>query len=499
MTEDRIREILSGIEVRQNLSRLRQDIKENGREGMAALKNMMKENQESWIGLLKNEDAKIRKGAALLLGEMGMAEYLDAIYEALEREKQMFVKSSYLKAIADFDYREYLDKMKERLKKLASEELTAENKKHIAEEMRILSELIIKAEGIVTHFFQGEHIESEIILTANRLYRENLMRLLAENAGVSEEQIRLLPAGLRFRTDVLDQVLPIRIYQELFFLVPGMKTCERDAVTAAETISSSALVEFLEERHDGKAPFYFRLEVKKKAASDRDRDFVKKVSAELERLTCRKLINSPSSYEMEIRFIENKEGRYNVPLKLCTIEDNRFAYRKEVIAAGIKPVNAALLVELARPYMEENARVLDPFCGVGTMLIERQKAVKGNTAYGIDIMGDAIEAARKNTEEAGQIIHYINRDFFDFTHEYVFDEIFTDMPFALGRTTEEEVLELHDRFLDRAKAHLTKEGTIIMYTHNPDYVHRTARNKGYRVLKSFPISQKEGTQLLVLR
>ena len=30
-----------------------------------------------------------------------------------------------------------------------------------------------------------------------------------------------------------------------------------------------------------------------------------------------------------------------------------------------------MIVALAEPYLKENAQILDPFCGVGTMLIER--------------------------------------------------------------------------------------------------------------------------------
>ena len=102
------------------------------------------------------------------------------------------------------------------------------------------------------------------------------------------------------------------------------------------------------------------------------------MSAELERLTRRRLINSPSDYEIELRLIENKTGRLNVLVKYNTINDTRFAYRKESVAASIKPVNAALFVELAKDYMIPDAQVLDPFCGVGTMLIERQMKVKAN-------------------------------------------------------------------------------------------------------------------------
>ena len=272
-----------------------------------------------------------------------------------------------------------------------------------------------------------------------------------------------------------------------------------DAIKAAATISSSDLLNVLKKAHSGTTPFYFRVEIKSKIPLDKKSIFAKKFSSELERLSSRQLLNSPTNYEFEIRLIENKIGTFNVLVKFNTIKDERFDYRVENISSSIKPVNAALLVALAKDYMIDNARVLDPFCGVGTMLIERQKIVKANTSYGIDILSDAINKAKINTEAAGQIIHYINRDFFDFTHEYVFDEIFTNMPFRIGRKTEEEIYELYRKFFDKAKEFLTQDGTIIMYSHNRDYVSQLTKENRFTIVKEFEIMDKEETFLFIIK
>ena len=87
-----------------------------------------------------------------------------------------------------------------------------------------------------------------------------------------------------------------------------------------------------------------------------------------------------------------------------------------------------MAVWLVRNYLEEGANVLDPFCGVGTMLIERDKLVKAGQMYGVDTFGKAIEGARINTSKAGAHANYINRNYFDFEHSMLFDEIITDMP-----------------------------------------------------------------------
>lgn len=99
--------------------------------------------------------------------------------------------------------------------------------------------------------------------------------------------------------------------------------------------------------------------------------FVKKVSGHLEKLSERKLVNTTSNYEIELRLIEDKDGNCNLLVKLFTIKDHRFTYRKEVMPTSLKPVDAALTVALAKQYMKEGAQVMDPFCGGETIIIER--------------------------------------------------------------------------------------------------------------------------------
>ena len=58
---------------------------------------------------------------------------------------------------------------------------------------------------------------------------------------------KLMNAGIRLKTAALDQLMEVRTWQEMLFLVHGMKTCEKDPSKAAEVIASSKLIEFLEE------------------------------------------------------------------------------------------------------------------------------------------------------------------------------------------------------------------------------------------------------------
>lgn len=106
MIKETWNQITEGQDVRQNLSKLRQDMKE-GRGREAAITCISGE-EERLILLLQDGDAKIRKNAALLMGDLGSQEYLVPILHAYRIEEQLFVKSSYLNAVKNFDYGQYL-------------------------------------------------------------------------------------------------------------------------------------------------------------------------------------------------------------------------------------------------------------------------------------------------------------------------------------------------------------------------------------------------------
>lgn len=485
-----------GIDTRQNLSALRSAVKDDA--GMNDLFELVEDDLGTMTGFLDSDDPKVRKNAALLMGELDMSDFIQPLVDGYRKESQLFVRSAYLEALKGYDIEEYLPFFKGRVKELSDTEITPENRKHVDEELKALTELIVSCEGISRHEFTGFkrlEADTEGILITNRLNMDTT-RLQLEECGV-----KVLPfkGGVRFSTDNLTFLRKIRTYSDVLFVIPGCRTCEFEPEKAAAMLAGSGLMKLLYRLHGGEngQPFYFRVELKSALDMEKKGKFVRRFSGELERQSKRTLINSASDYEIELRLIENKEHKLNILLKLYTIEDERFSYFRKHIAASIKPVNAALLVELAKEYMVSDAQVLDPFCGVGTMLIERQKAVKANTSYGLDISAEDVAGAKLNTEAAGQIVHYINRDFFTFEHEYLFDEIFTDMPFAMNDKVTLELDNIYRRFFTCANRHLTMEGRIIMYSRNPQMAVKYSKSAGYRILKRIVISEKNNAELMI--
>lgn len=493
MIRDTFDAIVKGNNVRQNLSLLKQELKEENNKH-ALLFHIGSRYNDLFIKLLASEDAKTRKNTALIMGKIGYQEFLEPLFQAYKSEDKLFVKSSYLVAIQELDYRSIMPEIKQRLEELSNLEIAEENKKHIQEEMRVLSNLAVTMEGVKAHTFTGINMSSDIILLTNRNHIGTTMEQLPEDA-----RVRAFNAGVQAKVTSLEEVVSIRTYSELLFVLQGITSCPMDVEAAAKKVASSKVISFLEERHNGGTPFYFRVELKTKMEPAKKAVFARKLAFAIEQRSNRKLINTTSNYEIELRFIENKEGNLNILIKLYTLSDDRFQYRKETVAASIRPVNAALTVALAKGYIKEDAQILDPFCGVGTMLIERHKLVKANTMYGIDIFGEAIRKARENADKAHQIIHFINRDFFDFKHDYLFDEVITDMPFAIGHVREEEIKQIYIQFFHKIKEHLKKDAVMILYSHDKGFVRKYAPANGFFVAEEFEISLKEGTYVFVLK
>ena len=141
--------------------------RENLRENLVELRNRMKDETvrkqfasltgdgRLLLELLEEEDPKVRKNAAMILGELRLAGAADALVTAYEREQTLFVKSAYLKALAYLDITAYQERLKERMEELLSYTPAIEEKKHIDEEVRALGRLLEKAEDNKSHAFTG--------------------------------------------------------------------------------------------------------------------------------------------------------------------------------------------------------------------------------------------------------------------------------------------------------------------------------------------------------
>ncbi len=94
-------------------------------------------------------------------------------------------------------------------------------------------------------------------------------------------------------------------------------------------------------------------------------------------------------------FIEHETAL--VGLRIARDPLHRRAYKVANLPGALKPTVAAAMLQLAG--VTKRSRLVDPFCGSGTILIEA--ALRGATAIGGDLDLEALEAARINVQQAG--------------------------------------------------------------------------------------------------
>jgi len=91
-------------------------------------------------------------------------------------------------------------------------------------------------------------------------------------------------------------------------------------------------------------------------------------------------------------------------------------------------------------------------------------------------------------------VHFINRDFFDFTHEYSFDEIVTNMPVLKDLKAENDI---YKQFFEKVNE-LMNEGMIFIYSTNEKAI-KANLTPNYRIVETFLMSKKDNTKVFVIK
>lgn len=527
-----------GVDVRKNLIELKSGLKELSKKDTYKLTEYFEDSEELVEELLNNEDAKVRKNIALVLGQLSCQKYLKKLYAAYKNESQLFVRSSYLEAMQNLDVDKIVEELRSDYKKASEALKNADeaDKKHYLEECTAFKQLLsdfvdASPEGAAAKSAESDRKASvklrgrevNCLLTINGGFEKLLDEEVSKRGGVRPMVHAPVKGGVVVRSSELDDVLKIRIYNEaLFFL--SIKELTRDmlkpikvssakesvrktAEECAKLVIKNGLLELLKTVGALYSVAYFRTEIRipakiKAVFDDRKKNELSRLFSQFLALESENsLENKPSDYLFEIRLIFNEELDSFLPLvKFMRPADTRFSYRKSSGAFAMKPYVAALCAKLAEGYMKDHAQVLDPFCGCGTLLIERGKLKKCRDEYGLDIKENEIVSARENSERAGSQINYINRDFFDFKHEYLFDEIITDMPFVMNEDQDKiQILKkIYEKFFNSSINYLNLDGIVVIYTHNKDYVQKF-KGKNLEIVEEFAISKKDRTDLVILK
>ncbi len=464
--------IRAGEDLRANLIELKRQLGEE--ETREAFRAACGDNYDVIMKCLAAADPKARKNAADILGILKVQEAADVLMDAYREEETLYVRPDYVTALAALDCSAFLEELRQRLDMLRACAVPENEKKHVQAEIRALQELLLAKEGVKKHSFTGYNRSNETLLTTLPAFREILAADLPFRTTVR-------PGGVALTISEMNVALESRYWQEMLFVVHD----------------GADLLTILRENHRGADPYYFRVGVTGAADRKAGSLLAKQAARAIEAAMGGSLINSASHYEAEIRLAMDPEGGVTPYLKLFTLPDTRFRYRRYSVAAGMKPFVAAGLIGLSKPYFRDHAQILDPFCGVGTLLIERRFAGPVRSAYGTDTFGEAIDKARRNARIAGVPVNFINRDFFSFTHDYLFDEILTDLPERIG--DREETDAFYGAFLVKSAELLSEKGRVFCYTAETGMLKKHLRLCGrFRLLAEFPILSRGGTALFIL-
>lgn len=451
-------------------------------------------------GLLNHEDAKVRKNAALILGEAGIQAAVDVLGPAYLSETTLFVRPAYLTALGQLDYRKYMDVLKERLEQLRQMEIAPSDRKHLEEERHLLSELLDMAQGSGRHSYCGK-VKSRLILVVKKGLEDIVFSELQER--FPKCGARKMNGGVMVSTDDPAVFERLRTWQSMLFLFCRDNGFEKDGEAIARGIMAQEVFTYLNERHHGTGAWRFRVDVRTRDDAGEKAALAKKTAFALEALGDGHFLNSTSDYEIEFVLMEGKEGKVFAYLRLHTLMDHRFDYRQRFTAASMNPVSAALMIALCRPYFRENANILDPFCGVGTLLLERKfcgdayKKLRIRSLYGLDIYGNAVDFGRENARNCGCLVNFIQRDFFDFTHSYLFDEVITDTPESFK--DEDAATAFFTRFLKKLMGHLSPTGRVFIYTQSIGALREALKANGqFRTLLERPFLAKGSAWVMIL-
>lgn len=184
-------------------------------------------------------------------------------------------------------------------------------------------------------------------------------------------------------------------------------------------------------------------------------------------------------------------------------------YRKSSLSVSLNPALAFALNHLAG--LDKNDRILDPFCGAATILIERQ-LLKPALCVGVDIDPRALDCARENIEaflschpdsdrnrvRSEGSIELRHGDIRErkFPDNY-FTKIISNLPYGIHSGSREQNLKLYKFITESAIKWLKVGGRAVLLTSSKNILRNSfAKNTNWLQEEEIPF-QSGGLDLSV--
>lgn len=398
---------------------------------------------------LKSEKPKTRKNAARLIGALQNPLDEEALIVALAGEETRLVRPSVILALGALGG----ERAAGALNAYAVEDaLTPEEDKHVREEREALRRARAAASPMAIPRFTGFPAPQPAVLLTPDGFSQMLMEELDAYAIPSKQ---MGASAVQLYVQDMEQLFRSRCFSQLLF--PLAASIAPDPAAVAKAVHAP-LLRLLRSCHEGFQSFPYRVEYG--AAEDR----AAFISALVPLLDTDGLTNSPSAYGAELRLMRRRDGRLQAYCKLTTIEDTRFAYRRQSLPASIAPATAACIARYAASFAPGAYTILDPCCGSGTLLIEWAKLCPDSKLTGVDIAPPALEAARENSARAHVKLGLVHQDLKKFTAQRPYDLVLANLPFGNRVGSHKENERLYAALAENLPRWLAPGGIALLYT-----------------------------------
>ena len=157
-------------------------------------------------------------------------------------------------------------------------------------------------------------------------------------------------------------------------------------------------------------------------------------------------------------------------------------YKRDHLPASLRPTVAAAMAWLARPTAQDV--VLDPFCGAGTLLIERGLLSAYDELLGGDIREEAVGMARRNARSASVPVNVRTWDARSLPLDPAsVTRILTNLPFGKQIGSREENKSLYTATIREFGRVLSSDGLLVSLTSEDRLWDALLREHGWRTVK----------------
>jgi tRNA G10 N-methylase Trm11 len=268
-----------------------------------------------------------------------------------------------------------------------------------------------------------------------------------------------------------EKFLELRLVEDVFLLLTFERTLHRRS-ELAKLLPHDIKTKILEalphkfNKHSPKQSTTFNIFVKQ----DRDYNLFKKeivgyIRGTIEVNFNRWRYSDPASIELWGFYAS---GKFSLALRLTELDFRQRQYKIRERSGSLRPTLAALLAFISQP--KKSDRILDPMCGVGTILIERSLLGPYATLSGGDIDAEAVELANANLARGGLEERVVcwdagNKDILKLALEgKKVNKIVTNLPFGKKFETSRPLTSFYNKLLKTWLEIIEPQGEMYILT-----------------------------------